>query len=182
MSKKKKEEIKTLEAKLERAYHLRDFEIEMYWKRAQYFWGFLAVIYAGYFLLLTYEGKKNLQAEYTLLTCSIGAIMSFAWYLVNRGSKRWQEHWEMMINKYETLLNFEVYNEKTTIDSGFLKAGKFSVSRVNIIVSVIVFISWIGLYLITIVSNFISNYSHILIGFFTLISLILLYIFSKSKN
>jgi len=66
----KKSKTKELQKKLEKAYHFRDFEIEMYWKRAQYFWGFLAVIYAGYFLLVTSNNCENLPNEYKLIICS----------------------------------------------------------------------------------------------------------------
>ena len=36
---------------LNRAYSLRTFEIEHYWKRATYFWGFQIAIFAAFGLL-----------------------------------------------------------------------------------------------------------------------------------
>ncbi|WP_109853233.1 hypothetical protein [Aquimarina sp. AU58] len=99
-----------LEEQLKRAYELRDFEITHYWKRAQYFWGFLAVIYAGFFAsLIAYSKENKIDIEYILIICSIGCFFSFAWYLVNRGSKRWQEHWENIINELEEKLNKLLY-------------------------------------------------------------------------
>ena len=35
------------------ALDIRKFEIELYWKRATYFWGFIAAAFAGY--ALTYK-------------------------------------------------------------------------------------------------------------------------------
>ncbi len=188
MKKKEKRELKIAERekkkllkidfeKLHKCYYFRDFEIEMYWKRAQYFWGFLAVIYAGYFLLLTY---KEIPVKYKLLTAAIGVLMSFAWYLVNRGSKRWQEHWEKMIDKYEDKTNFIVYKDKTNVETGIIKAGKFSVSKVNIMVSLIIFISWIYIFGVTLFEN--PNCFSIITGLVTLFIIILMSILSKSNS
>lgn len=150
----------------------------MYWKRAQYFWSFLAVIFAGYFLLIT--ANNQISEAYTLLTAAIGVLMSFAWYLVNRGSKRWQEHWEKMIAKYEREINFIVYEDKTDIDQGIIKAGKFSVSKVNIIVSLIIFLSWIYILGMTIFQS--NNCISLLTGITTLFLIILMTLLSKSQS
>ena len=179
--KKQKKETEKLKAKLEKAYHFRDFEIDMYWKRAQYFWGFLAVIYAGFFLLLTNQEKYFLPQEYKLITCSMGIVMSFAWYLVNRGSKRWQEHWEDVIKKYEIELNFIVYGEKVDSDFGWIKAGSFSVSKINILMSLIIFISWITLFLISMNSISSLSANEIIFGLITFFALILITVLSKSQ-
>lgn len=40
------------EKALQFALDIRKFEIDLYWKRATYFWAFLAVTLAGYFTLL----------------------------------------------------------------------------------------------------------------------------------
>ncbi len=131
-----------LKHQLKRAYELRDFEISHYWKRAQYFWGFLAVIYAGFFAtLIAFNKENNFAIEYVLIVCTIGCIFSFAWYLVNRGSKRWQEHWENVIDELEGNLNIPLYIMKPKVVSEFFNAGNFSVSRINITVSFFVFLS-----------------------------------------
>ena len=177
MSKKK------TKIKLARAYELRDFEISHYWKRAQYFWGFLAVIYAGFFAtVLGFEKDGNFNINYILIVCSVGCIFSFAWYLVNRGSKMWQEHWEVIINLYEKELDRELYSIKPKVKSHFFNAGKFSVSRVNIVVSFLVFVSWIGLWVYTIIEYKLPLKSYILTAIITLIGLFLVYFFGKGKN
>ncbi|MCC9001729.1 MAG: hypothetical protein LM549_03765, partial [Candidatus Competibacter sp.] len=41
-----------LESALEKALDIRKFEIELYWKRAAYFWTLIAAAFAGYFIIL----------------------------------------------------------------------------------------------------------------------------------
>lgn len=176
-----KKEKKLNEAKLQKAYYFRDFEIEMYWKRAQYFWSFLAVIYAGYFLLLTTnDNADNISIELKLLICSIGIIMSFAWYLVNRGSKRWQEHWESMITTYERECDFIVYGIRTETEKGIFKAGEFSVSKINIIVSFLIFISW--LYLFFYSANNFKDCISLTIAIVNIVLLIAICLISRSQR
>jgi lipopolysaccharide export LptBFGC system permease protein LptF len=43
---------------LNHALDIRKFEIELYWKRAAYFWTFIAAAFAGYFLLLNFRRSK----------------------------------------------------------------------------------------------------------------------------
>jgi hypothetical protein len=177
MSKKK------IKEQLIRAYVLRDFEITHYWKRAQYFWGFLAVIYAGFFAsLIAFNKNNNFAIEYILIISSIGCIFSYAWYLVNRGSKRWQEHWENVIKDFEDKLNRPLYKIKPDVESEFFNAGNFSVSRINIVVSFLVLLTWIGLWVFTIVKYNQPFKSYWLIGAITLVSLFLIYFLGKGKN
>jgi hypothetical protein len=172
-----------LEEQLKRAYELRDFEITHYWKRAQYFWGFLAVIYAGFFATLIASSKGNkIDIEYILIICSIGCIFSFAWYLVNRGSKRWQEHWENIINELENKLNKPLYSLKPKVDSSIFNAGNFSVSRINITVSFIVFVSWIALWLFTAINYSKSNFALYTIIFFSFTSVLFVYLLGKGRK
>ncbi|QWF70402.1 hypothetical protein KEF85_13820 [Methylomonas paludis] len=44
---------KKLTAALTNALDTRKFEIELYWKRATYFWTFIGVIFGGYALVFT---------------------------------------------------------------------------------------------------------------------------------
>lgn len=48
---------------LQSALDIRKFEIEMYWKRATYFWTFISVIYGSYFLMLN-EFNKSFVTEF----------------------------------------------------------------------------------------------------------------------
>ncbi|MFM2394507.1 MAG: hypothetical protein RLZZ546_2489, partial [Bacteroidota bacterium] len=46
-----KEINKALEESLTRAYSIRQFELDLYWKRATYFWAFIAVTFTAYFIV-----------------------------------------------------------------------------------------------------------------------------------
>lgn len=132
------------EKALEKAWHNRDFEIEMYWKRASYFWTFIGATLVGYFALIGSKGfHDNLKYEYyqiEVFIITIGFLFSEAWYFVNKGSKRWQENWEAQIDELEKLLGRPNY---TTI---FYRPGYYSVSRINEKVSLLISRIWLILY------------------------------------
>ncbi|MGN7514383.1 MAG: RipA family octameric membrane protein [Allomuricauda sp.] len=172
-----------LKHQLKRAYELRDFEITHYWKRAQYFWGFLAVIYAGFFAILISANKGDkIDFEYLLIICSIGCVFSYAWYLVNRGSKRWQEHWENVINDLESKLNIPLYSIKPKVQSSLFNAGNFSVSRINISVSLIIFISWILLGTFTAITYFENDIAFYVIILLAISSILFLYFMGRGHK
>ena len=108
-----KEKTYKYEEALNRAWKNRDFEIEMYWKRATYFWVFLATTFAGYFALLTVDMDKveNKIDVYLLelVIISLGICFSLSWFLVNRGSKKWQENWEAHIDILENKVTGPIY-------------------------------------------------------------------------
>ncbi len=118
---------------LERAWKNRDFEIEMYWKRANYFWAFITTAFAGYFIILSQLDDKFAQAE--LLIACIGFIFSYGWFLVNMGSKKWQENWERHIDMLEEDVTGHLY--KSVLDK-----TSFSVSGINQVISGFVTTIW----------------------------------------
>lgn len=126
-------------AAFEKAWAIRNFEIEMYWKRASYFWAFIASTFVGYFALTAsanYQREDPFNhAEVFFIIC-IGVTLSFAWLLTNIGSKTWQRHWEVHVDlledKFTGPLYKTVYPEKT-----------FSVSKINEIVSAVVMLVWL---------------------------------------
>jgi hypothetical protein len=72
------------EGALALALDIRKFEIDLYWKRAAYFWAFLAAAFAGYFALLTSKDIPSEKGEALLTVSCLGVVFSLAWYLVNR--------------------------------------------------------------------------------------------------
>lgn len=126
---------------LNRAWKNRDFEIEMYWKRATYFWVFLATTFAGYFALLTVdmnkvENKIDIYLLELIIIC-LGICFSLSWVLVNRGSKKWQENWEAHIDILENRITGPIY--KIVKDK---KGYNYSVSKINELVSCFVLVIW----------------------------------------
>jgi formate hydrogenlyase subunit 3/multisubunit Na+/H+ antiporter MnhD subunit len=136
----------------ERAYKLaleiRQFEIELYWKRATYFWTLLAATFAGY-LALASSDKSATHPNLLFLVSCIGLVLSTSWYLVNRGSKYWQENWERHVDSLEDEFAGPLY--KTTISNErfrwykFWEGYPFSVSKVNQLTSLFVALVWLAL-------------------------------------
>ncbi len=149
---------------LKEALDNRKFEIELYWKRAAYFWTFIAAAFAGYFVLQKDAGTPSLIY---VVTC-LGFFFSLAWYFVNRGSKFWQQNWEMHVDLLEDEITGPLY--KTVLrprDYRFLDltdAYPFSVSKINQILSLFITLVWVVLILRTAVIAY-SAGSH----FFTVI-------------
>ncbi len=131
------------------ALDIRKFEIELYWKRASYFWTFIAATFAGYFVL---QQKENTQVSSSMfIVACLGFVFSFAWYFVNRGSKTWQRNWEIHVDLLENEVVGPLY--KTTLgrySSRFwdLTAGyPFSPSKINHLLGIFVIVVWFSLIL-----------------------------------
>lgn len=88
------------------ALDTRKFEIELYWKRASYFWVFIALLFTGYFSIFSsFISKPDnfslfTSISLTFISC-LGFIFSYSWLVVNKGSKYWQENWEDIISCLE---------------------------------------------------------------------------------
>jgi hypothetical protein len=66
-------------------------------------------------------------------------VFSVGWWLVNVGSKKWQENWEKHIDLLEDLVTGPIY--KTVLNE-----KGYSVSKINLIVSQFVSVIWFGLW------------------------------------
>jgi len=76
----------------------------MYWKRATYFWAFVASAFVGYFGLVnatSYRATDKYQHVEVYFVICLGFILSLAWVLTNVGSKQWQRHWETLVDLLE---------------------------------------------------------------------------------
>ena len=140
------------EKTLERALDIRKFEIDLYWKRATYFWTFIAATLGGFILVQT-SAPSNKEAMSVLLA-NLGIVFSFGWFCVNRGSKFWQENWEFHVDILEDAINGPLY--KVVISRPdpmglerlphFLTGPtKISVSKINQMISVFVTVMWLCL-------------------------------------
>jgi hypothetical protein len=126
------------EKALNRAYELRSFEIEHYWKRATYFWGFQIAIFAA-FGLIWKDPISNQWGPIAVALSLLGILTALANYLSARGSKFWQRNWEMHIDMLEDEIEGRLY--KTV----WLPDGKvsFSVSRINLQLGVCMGFFWV---------------------------------------
>jgi hypothetical protein len=133
-------------AALQYAHDIRKFEIELYWKRAAYFWAFIAASFAGYGLA---SSGATQRVWLTVLFSSLGLVFSFTWYLVNRGSKFWQNNWERHVDFLENMTVGPLYKivARGSESNVLTDAGPFSVSRLNQMLSVFVAAVWVILFI-----------------------------------
>lgn len=128
---------------LECALDIRKFEINLYWKRAAYFWAFITAIFIAYFDSLDAEEPKLFLILGITL---VGYIFSFAWYLVNRGSKYWQKNWELHVDFLEDKIMGSLYkmynNPKNYRFINLLNGYPSSVSKINQLLSIIITLVW----------------------------------------
>lgn len=126
------------------AVESRKFEIGLFWQRSLFFWGFVAVPFIPYATLIT-SGHPRYAASLALF----GLISSVAWSGVNRGSKRWQEHWEDEVDVCQKRLGIKVFNTRHNLQKKnfWLDARRLSVSRLAIALSDISAIFWLALML-----------------------------------
>jgi hypothetical protein len=156
------------ELALEHALDIRKFEIDLYWRRAAYFWTFIGVTFVG-FMTIQHKELKTPDKEYlSIIVGSLGFAFSFAWYLVNRGSKYWQENWENHVDLLEDEVTGPLYKVVISRPQGSSKWWSFltgpapySVSKINQITSLIVCALWL-LIIVYVVSPVCSlNYKYI---------------------
>ena len=141
------------EKALEHALDIRKFEINLYWKRATYFWAFIGATFAG-FLAIQASSATNKQDLSVLLSC-LGFVFSVAWLCVNRGSKQWQENWEKHVDMLEDKITGPLYKVVLTRNEPKNWRDKaihvvtgpspLSVSKINQIISLYVSVLWASL-------------------------------------
>ncbi len=141
------------------ALEVRKFEIELYWKRATYFWAFIAVALAGYVTVLAAKDLTRSEKGEALLTAScLGVVFSVAWYFVNRASKFWQENWEKHVDLLEDSVIGPLY--KTVLSDADLRFWRlwgpypFSVSKLNQTLSLFVLLLFLLLTATTLLEYF----------------------------
>lgn len=136
------------------ALDIRKFEIELYWKRATYFWTFIAAALAA-FGAIQASSIANKYDLSVILSC-LGIVFSFGWLAVNRGSKHWQENWENHVDMLEDEEVGPIYKviitrsppsgAKEWIQHSITGPSQISASKINQIISIYVSILWIGLF------------------------------------
>jgi hypothetical protein len=123
---------------------IRKFEIELYWKRATYFWTFIGATFAGY--VVVYEKAKNKDPWMLLLFSCLGFLFSIAWYLVNLGSKFWQNNWERHVDLLEDIVVGPLYKTIASSADGInplIAPAEYSVSKINQILSLSISMFWV---------------------------------------
>jgi len=140
---------KLLKAAFDQVSDIRKFEIELYWKRATYFWALIAIAFVGYFSILASEQMPNKYFLALVVSC-VGFVFTFAWFLSSRGSKYWQENWENHLDLLENNVTGPLYKTLLERPCHINAAEKYvtgplsmSVSKINQWVSIFVVFIWV---------------------------------------
>jgi TRAP-type C4-dicarboxylate transport system permease small subunit len=123
---------------LNKAWETRNFEIDKFWQRSMFFWGFIVLISTGYVTVVTgksYDTEKVMYLDFYLIL--LGIIFSFAWLFVIKGSKQWQENWEEHINYLENEITGPLY--KTIYYKG---KNYYSVSKITKMLAGAIIVTW----------------------------------------
>lgn len=129
----------------------RKFEIELFWRRSLFFWGFIASAFA--FLGFFYS-----ERGLSLVISGFGLIGSLSWTLANRGSKYWFENWEKKVRKSENEITGKLFGDpepepkyesllKTIWHGKIWDRRRYSVSKLAIALSDYVTILWILIFI-----------------------------------
>jgi hypothetical protein len=140
---------------LDIAQDIRKFEIELYWKRATYFWTILAAAFVG-FGAAQQLNDKSARTDMSVVVACLGSIFSFAWFCINKGNKYWQTNWEQNVEVLEDdvigplyKLNWEPSDKKPSwihrAQWWLMEGDRDSVTRINQLVSFFVFLVWVVL-------------------------------------
>ena len=143
------------ERALSTAHDIRKFEIELYWKRATYFWTLIATAIGGFTLLLNVDVTKldlvarQLRPILLQILAAVAFLFAVGWYLVNKGSKFWQRNWEAHVDVLENEFTGPLYKRVAyrSDDSAWIPTYTyaFSPTAVNQLLSFIVVVATFGL-------------------------------------
>jgi hypothetical protein len=164
-------------------------ELDLFWKRATYYWSIIATIFAGYFLILS-KGPGN--AEIELLIEALGIVFSVSWYMVNSGSKFWNDHWVNKVKKIDEHSTFQLFNTPDSEKRDWseiryvFKPFPYSVTAINLVVSFYISVLWVILFLKSYYENFLAqctffNFSSVVV-IFTISIVLSLFFFCVRRN
>lgn len=123
--KKKPSRVTQYEKAYDMAADIRKFEIELFWKRATFFWAFITAIYVAYFQVLTQIHHNEHGYISLVVLAALGLFFCVSWLLSSKGSKHWQENWEEHLNILEDDVTGPLY--KT-----YLAEKSYSLSKIAI--------------------------------------------------
>ena len=118
-----------IEAALDRAHEIRQFEISLYWKRSLFFWGFVLTLFGVLGLMLTAEKPTLLTDFMPVVIAPLGFFTTCAWYYIEKGSKAWMANWELHIDYLEDGITGKLY--KTRLWLGGKQDDFFSASKIT---------------------------------------------------
>lgn len=132
------------------AHDNRKFEIQLFWQRSLFFWGFVAAALIGFGA--AHNSDWALQTVFALF----GLVCSVVWSAGNRGSKYWQEYWEEKVNYYQHYATGNIFYDRSPKEPKFtdmFAARRMSVSKLTMALSDFSVAFW----LVLVVAPFLSS-------------------------
>jgi len=173
----------SMQKAFEVAHDNRKLEIQLFWQRSLFFWGFVATALVGY--VKTAGSGTGLNVVFSLF----GLVCSIVWSAGNRGSKYWQEYWEEKVTLFQHYTTGNIFfdrNPKTPSMFDNFAARRLSVSKLTMALSDYVVFLWLALCVHSLAGRFLQVPAEYLdAGIFGLVFLTLgycLYFLWKSKS
>nr|WP_311459278.1 hypothetical protein [uncultured Capnocytophaga sp.] len=153
----KKDDQVSLKEIRETFYRLRDFEISNLWQRSIFLSALLVLFFSGYGFLVSKLFEKESKDfliihEVCCAVALLAIIFSIIWIMMAKGSKSWYEVYERRISEIEEEENLNIPEDYRmgadctpwSLDSNLFttKSGRYSVSRLNILIGIILMITW----------------------------------------
>lgn len=157
---------------LENLYRCRDLELNNLWQKSIFLGPFLILCFTGYGILLSSmisNGQKDTEVLFKynflcLALCLVSIIFSMLWIYMFKGSKAQYELCERAITNYEqrelkipygyamgTLKHNEIEFDDNLLST---KAGKFSPSKINILIGQVSLWIWIYCFFLHLLMSF----------------------------
>ena len=145
----------------------RDKEIDRFWSRGLYFWGFITASFAAYMAVFNVSLGQNENGVQNALCLQNIIAMSFvskfilfviaficfvfclSWQLAHKASKYWQESWEKHITYLEEKYIGRIYDSSIVLKKGWcpftVNAYNYSVSKISSLCSILLVFVSLGL-------------------------------------
>ena len=116
-------------------------EVELFWKRSLFFWGFVAAAFVAYGVL--FEKDDN---ELPLVIACFGLVCSVAWTLANRASRRWQDVWLQQVETVQPkIFGSYLFAFKPKTKGEWWGPSRYSVTKLAIALSDFTALVWLVL-------------------------------------
>lgn len=158
----KKDDQVSLKEIRETFYRLRNFEISNLWQRSIFLSALLVLFFSGYGFLVSRLFEKEIEKaliihELCCIIALLAIVFSIIWIMMTKGSKAWYEVYERRIGDIEQEENLKIpsrYRMEAdctpwSLDSSLIttKPGRYSVSKLNILIGIILMITWITIFI-----------------------------------
>lgn len=121
----------------------RKLEIDLYWRRAAYYWTFIGATFVAYGTMSKVaDGDQDLLIA---ISC-LGVVFSFAWWVAMRGAKYWHQNWERHVDALEDLVVGPIHKLVVPFEDSkwwhFTRPHAFSATKINAAIGLYVSFIW----------------------------------------